>query len=413
VKRLKPLVLVFGTSADPFHQGHTDLICDSVKALVKHGIQVKEVVLVPVFRHHNIQDNVKKSLPLTYEERYAMCQIAARQISNELGNLLKEVRVSRIEEQLTRENNRPNFSAETMQALRLETDSSLDLGFLLGLDAFAGPDPSFGHWYKLENLLESSALVIAPREGFKANEDFICNLESRGARLIFLESVKAREVSSTAIRSRLAQGERPLNLVEDGSLSAEILQYIQAHDLVAIWRALDAEQLDLEILRAPDRKDSLEVRIGKLLFERKLSLATAESCTGGLISHRLTNVPGSSEYFVGGVVSYAYEAKVRLLGVSWETLKAHGAVSAPVVLEMARGVRNLLSTDLGLSVSCIAGPGGATANKPVGYSWIGFSTPEGDFSFEVQLQGDRVQNKEALAEKALQVLVNYLEGQFN
>ncbi|HSN94716.1 MAG TPA: CinA family protein, partial [Anaerolineaceae bacterium] len=155
---------------------------------------------------------------------------------------------------------------------------------------------------------------------------------------------------------------------------------------------------------------SLEAKIGALLYEQKLNLATAESCTGGLIGHRIVQVPGASEYFQGGVIAYAYEAKVKLLGVQWETLRKVGAVSSEVVLQMAEGVRNVLHTDLGLSVSCIAGPGGATPNKPVGTSWVALATPEGARSWLHALHGDRLSNLRELSEIALQHLYEYLVG---
>ena len=156
--------------------------------------------------------------------------------------------------------------------------------------------------------------------------------------------------------------------------------------------------------------DNIETRIGKRLFEQKLTLGLAESCTGGLIGHRLTNVPGSSEYFMGGIISYAYQAKVNLLGVKWETLQKYGAVSSQTVLEMAQGARRAFNSDIGLSVSCIAGPGGATADKPVGTSWCGLSMPEGDWSYRFQLEGDRESVKAQLAQLALERLGEYLEG---
>ncbi len=152
-----------------------------------------------------------------------------------------------------------------------------------------------------------------------------------------------------------------------------------------------------------------EVLVGKLLRARGWRLAVAESCTGGLIGHRLTNVPGSSTYYQGSITAYAYDAKVRLLGVRWETLEAHGAVSEAVVLEMARGVRRALGADVGLSVSGIAGPGGGTPEKPVGTTWIGLSTPEKDLAVLTVGQGDRLANKEHSAEEALQLLVRTLQ----
>ncbi len=154
----------------------------------------------------------------------------------------------------------------------------------------------------------------------------------------------------------------------------------------------------------------LEVTVGKLLRERGWRLAVAESCTGGLVGHRLTNIAGSSTYYLGSITAYAYEAKVRLLGVTWKTLEQDGAVSEPVVLEMARGVRRALAADIGLSVSGIAGPGGGTEGKPVGFTCFGLSTPQHEQTWQTIWQGNRLQNKEKSAEKVLELLVDYLRS---
>ena len=155
----------------------------------------------------------------------------------------------------------------------------------------------------------------------------------------------------------------------------------------------------------------LEVQVGELLRQKGLRLGVAESCTGGLISHLITNVPGSSTYYVGSITAYAYEAKVRLLGVSWETLEKFGAVSGETVIEMARGVRLALAADIGIAVSGIAGPGGGMVAKPVGTTWIGLSSPEDEFARHYVWQGDRLSNKEQSAEAALQLLIDYLSGE--
>jgi len=157
-------------------------------------------------------------------------------------------------------------------------------------------------------------------------------------------------------------------------------------------------------------QNSKEVLVGQLLLDKGLKLATAESCTGGLIADRITNVPGSSEYFRGGIVAYAYEAKVALLDVSWDTLRAYGAVSQETVIEMARGARMALGAALAVSVSGIAGPGGGMPDKPVGTTWIGLSTTEGDWARKHVWQGDRLQNKDYSADAAFQLILDYLEG---
>jgi PncC family amidohydrolase len=156
--------------------------------------------------------------------------------------------------------------------------------------------------------------------------------------------------------------------------------------------------------------NGLELMVGNLLRARGIKLATAESCTGGLIGDLITNVPGSSDYYLGGVVAYAYEAKVALLGVSWDTLQTYGAVSRETVLEMARGVRKALSADISVSVSGIAGPSGGLPNKPVGTTWIGFSIPEGEWARVYCFDGNRENNKASSAKAALQIILDYLEG---
>ena len=153
----------------------------------------------------------------------------------------------------------------------------------------------------------------------------------------------------------------------------------------------------------------LEVLVGELLTAAGLHLATAESCTGGLIGHLITNVPGSSNYYLGSVTAYANQAKVRLLGVAPNTLEQYGAVSAETVIEMARGIRQALSAEVGLAVSGIAGPDGGTPEKPVGLAWIGLSAPGMEQAWHYLWPGDRLQVKEQTARQALQLLVDYLK----
>jgi len=152
----------------------------------------------------------------------------------------------------------------------------------------------------------------------------------------------------------------------------------------------------------------VEAMVGVMLTQRGWRLALAESCTGGLISHRITNIPGSSEYFLGSVIAYAYEAKVMLLGVNQETLDKYGAVSKETVLEMARGVRQVLGAEVGLSISGIAGPGGGTPEKPVGLTWIGLSMPDYENAWQRNWTGNRLKIKEQAAEEALKLLLNHL-----
>lgn len=138
--------------------------------------------------------------------------------------------------------------------------------------------------------------------------------------------------------------------------------------------------------------EPLEVAIGKILRAKKLTLSIAESCTGGYVSHLITSVPGCSDYFLGSMIPYSYEIKMRQLGVKPETLEKYGAVSEPTISEMANVVRARFNTDIGVATSGIAGPGGATPDKPVGTVWIAYSDKYQTVTKKLQLSKDRAIN---------------------
>jgi nicotinamide-nucleotide amidase len=148
----------------------------------------------------------------------------------------------------------------------------------------------------------------------------------------------------------------------------------------------------------------LEQVIGQLLRERKLTLAIAESCTGGYLSHLITSVPGSSDYFMGSMIPYAYDIKMRQLGVKPEILERYGAVSEPTIIEMANIVRAKFNTDIGVATSGIAGPGGATPEKPVGTVWIAFSDKHQTVTRKLQLSKDRLINIKLAATAVLNLI---------
>ena len=146
------------------------------------------------------------------------------------------------------------------------------------------------------------------------------------------------------------------------------------------------------------------------LKSRNLTLATAESCTGGLIAHTLTNVSGSSDYFDRGVVSYSNKAKMDLLDVSENILKEHGAVSKEVAEAMAEGIRKKSKVDIGLSTTGIAGPTGGTKEKPVGLVYISISTEKKTYVKKFNFGGDRLQNKESTCIAAINMLLEFLNN---
>jgi nicotinamide-nucleotide amidase len=148
-------------------------------------------------------------------------------------------------------------------------------------------------------------------------------------------------------------------------------------------------------------EETMEAVVGRMLAERGLTLATAESCTGGLIGARLTAVPGSSRYYRGGIVAYANEAKRDLLGVPEALLREHGAVSAPVARAMAEGARARLGADLALATTGISGPDGGTPEKPVGLVWIAFASQSGVEAEQMIFPFDRERHRTLTAQTAL------------
>jgi nicotinamide-nucleotide amidase len=152
----------------------------------------------------------------------------------------------------------------------------------------------------------------------------------------------------------------------------------------------------------------LEEVVGKLLSKKRKTIAVAESCTGGLIGARFTNVSGSSKYFERGIVSYSNQAKTELLGIPPGIIEKHGAVSEEVAILMAEGVRKLAKTDYGLSATGIAGPTGGTPEKPVGLVYIGFAHENDSFAQKLQFMEDRLTNRERAAQAALNMVRLFL-----
>lgn len=155
-------------------------------------------------------------------------------------------------------------------------------------------------------------------------------------------------------------------------------------------------------------EETMEQEVGRLLKEKKLTLTTAESCSGGLIADRITDVSGSSDYFFGSIIAYSNILKEKMLGVKSQTLRLHGAVSKETAIEMANGVRGRLGSDLGLAITGIAGPGGGTDKKPVGLVFMALAGPRGTVVEEKRFLGQRRHIKESAAQAALNMLRLYL-----
>lgn len=185
--------------------------------------------------------------------------------------------------------------------------------------------------------------------------------------------------------------------------------------------AMDADALQVEVMAQAGRirealgeliyganDESLEENLGNLLRKKGLSLSTAESCTGGYVAHLVTSVPGSSDYFKGSVVAYANDVKQALLGVQADTLKQYGAVSEQTVREMVSGTIHLLKTDLAVSISGIAGPGGGSPEKPVGTIWMAVGNSEIIEVFKLQAGKDRSKNIQYAGNIALNLVRKFV-----
>lgn len=214
-----------------------------------------------------------------------------------------------------------------------------------------------------------------------------------------------------------------LDLAREGDVDLGFRTSFPDNFLRPVARAKTAEEADARIAQVTkairtrlgaivygEGDETMESVVGRLLAERGLSVATAESCTGGLIAERMTDVPGSSAYFLGGIVAYSNAAKVALLGVSEALLESEGAVSEPVVRAMAEGARARFGSDFGVATSGISGPDGGTKEKPVGLVWIALATAEGTHAESFVFQVDRSRHRSLSAQVALDWIRRSLLG---
>jgi len=164
------------------------------------------------------------------------------------------------------------------------------------------------------------------------------------------------------------------------------------------------EELELEGDSYVEGENSLEIVVGELLVSKGITIATAESCTGGLLAGKLINYPGISSVFMEGVITYSNEAKMARLNVKKETLDSYGAVSKETAAEMALGIAKAAATDIGISITGIAGPGGGTEEKPVGLVYVGLYIKGKVKTKELRLSGDRQKVRNRTVMMALDLL---------
>lgn len=254
---------------------------------------------------------------------------------------------------------------------------------------------------ELRPMFDTSIVPLLQREF--ADEIFACRtLRSTGVGESRVQEAVAPRLQPLVVRGlEIGYCARPWSV--DVRLTAGGAEAVK---LVGEGEAIVQRILGKHIFGFDD--DEIETVIVRLLTERKQTLALAESCTGGNIAHRITNVPGASAVLLGGVVSYADAVKEKLVGVRAETLRAHGAVSEPVAREMAAGARERLGADFALAVTGIAGPGGGSAEKPVGTVFIALATAEGVEVQKMLNPWDRATFKEVTVTQALELLRTYL-----
>jgi nicotinamide-nucleotide amidase len=208
------------------------------------------------------------------------------------------------------------------------------------------------------------------------------NIEAllQGAKLAFLPSPHGVRMRITLIEENRNNAEQKISRIES-DIRSKVEKYIYGVD-----------------------EEELEGTLGKILTKHRLTLAVAESCTGGLIANRITNVPGSSNYFERGVITYSNQSKIDLLNVPPETINTHGAVSKEVAEAMACGIRLSAKANIGISTTGIAGPSGGTVEKPVGLIWIGYSDAHETLAVKFNFGTGRVHIKERAAQAALEIV---------
>lgn len=283
---------------------------------------------------------------------------------------------------------------------------------------FRFPEERFGHPATLYSL------PGVPFEALGALEDILNDIrEHHSLSDICHRTVMTYGIAESALAKMIAEWED--NLPEDMHLAYLPNALTGVRLRLSIYggtkeeqeRKLQASINDLKSILGDiiysEKDDTLESAIGEMLKNAGMTLSTAESCTGGMISSLITSVPGSSEYFLGSVTSYANSTKQNILGVPAEIIAEHGAVSSECVAAMAEGARRITSSDYSVATSGIAGPGGGSTEKPVGTVWIGVSSEKGTETFRLKFNSDRKRNIERFASSAMHILLNKIKKELN
>lgn len=274
---------------------------------------------------------------------------------------------------------------------------------------FRFPESRFGHKSTLYSL------PGVPYEALGALEDILSDIRANYSLSdIYHKTIMTFGIAESALSKKIEDWENALP--QDMHLAYLPNQFTGVRLRLSIYGGENDEQkarieAEFEKLKKiipefiySEQEDTLQDCVGRMLNEHGKTLSVAESCTGGLISHLITSIPGSSSYYLGSVTSYANSVKENVLGVSPDAIREHGAVSSEVAYAMAEGVRKLTGSDYAVATTGIAGPGGGSPEKPVGLVWIGVSSQMGTETYKIQYKGDRIRNIERFAAYALNIL---------
>lgn len=281
---------------------------------------------------------------------------------------------------------------------------------------FRFPESRFGHKASLYSL------PGVPFEALGALEDILQDIKKNHSTTdIYHKTIMTFGIPESVLAKMIEEWED--SLPDDMHLAYLPNQITGVRLRLSIYGGIRAEEearIDAEIEKLKpilgnalysEHDDTLQECIGRVLKEHGMTVSAAESCTGGTISALFTGMPGSSEFYLGSVTSYANSVKTEVLGVPAEIIASHGAVSSECVAAMAEGVRKLTGSDYSVATSGIAGPGGGTEEKPVGLVWIGVSSQKGTETLKLTFRGDRKRNIERFASSALDTLRKKIESE--
>ena len=276
-----------------------------------------------------------------------------------------------------------------------------------------------GMWFDVDGIIYASMPGVPHEMKYLMEKEVIPRLKDRfETPFILHKTLLTQGIGESFLSEMIADFEDALPpnfklayLPSAGAVRLRLTASGDRDEVSATMNKLVANLSDLvaEYLYGYD-DDTIQEVVGRILKDKKLTLGTAESCTGGFLSHLITSIPGSSEYYMGSTVTYSNESKTALLDVPAELVKQFGAVSEEVVKAMAEGAKRKFNADCALATSGIAGPGGGTPEKPVGTVWIGISTPKGTKAKKVLLGDNRLRTIEVASMTALNMLRKELSG---